>query len=284
MQRISSPQLDNILGAEFPILDHGFIRVIDYMGNDSSIVQAARVSYGAGTKSVSTDKALINYLMRHEHMTPFEMCVIKFHIKLPIFVARQWQRHRNSYNEISARYSEVQDEFYIPQEEDVKLQSKSNHQGRDEESQLPFEQVDKIRVDLKDTRNHCYRTYKELLDKGVARELARTTLPVSQYTEFYWTLNLRSLFNFIRLRIDSHAQFEIRVYAQRLAEITKLWVPDSYEAFSEYMLNSYTLSAKAHKVVNEYLKTGQLPSPDTCGLSKREYSDLLNSSIFEGVE
>lgn len=282
-ERAISTKLDRILGLEFKVLDKGFVRVVDYMGNDSSVVQAARVSYGAGTKSTNTDKALINYLMRHQHNTPFEMAVIKFHVKLPIFVARQWMRHRSSFNEISARYSQVQDEFYLPDIKDIKVQSSSNHQGRDEELNLDVLFAEQIANKIDSSKNTSYNTYSELLEKNIARELARTTLPVSQYTEFYWTVNLRNLLHFLKLRCDSHAQFEIREYADQILDIIKYWVPDSLEAFINYSMNAETLSEKAIQVINKYLREQILINQEESGLSKREYEELVGSSIFAGI-
>lgn len=287
-QRTSSEELNNILGKSFPLLNKGFIRVVDYMGDDSSVVQAARVSYGVGTKSVSTDKTLIDYLMRHEHNTPFEMAVIKFHVKLPIFVARQWMRHRTgSFNEISARYSEVQDEFYIPETKDIKPQSRTNHQGRDEAAGFEPAEVKYFKEHFTKNVEDSYTRYKSLVEEegipGVARELARTVLPVSQYTEFYWTVNLRNLLHFIKLRIDDHAQYEIRVYAMQLLKILESWVPHTAEAFTQFMLNAETFSSKALRVIHRYLKDQILISQAESGMSKREYNDLMKSAIFAGI-
>ena len=218
------------------VLDHGFIRVIDYMGNDTSIVQAARVSYGEGTKKSRDDRSLIFYLMRHWHSTPFEMCEVKFHIKLPVFVARQWIRHRTAnVNEYSARYSILDNEFYIPKFENLASQSNSNNQGRGEI--LKGSEADKVIQILKDDSLRNYQNYQEMLSqdnkKGLARELARMNLPTNIYTQWYWKIDLHNLFNFIRLRNDNHAQYEIRVYAEKIAKLVKSWVPVAFEAFTQ---------------------------------------------------
>lgn len=281
IQRTNSEELDKILGQQFKVLDKGFIRVVDYMGNDSSVVQAARVSYGEGTKKVNEDKALVDYLMRHQHSTPFEMCTIKFHVKLPIFVARQWQRHRaGSYNEISARYTEVKDEFYEPEPNNINPQSTKNHQGRDEKTLFIQDVEDKIIDRIKDTKDLAVRNYLELLKENVARELARTILPVSQYTEFYWTVNLRNLFHFLKLRTDSHAQYEIRVYADKICDLVKLWVPNSYEAFEKYSRRAITLSAHAISLLQFFFEHKVILNQEDSGMSKREYQELLESGIF----
>jgi thymidylate synthase (FAD) len=221
--------MDQVTGQTFPVLDHGFVRVVDVMGDDSSIVQAARVSYGAGTKKVSEDRALIWYLMRNEHMSPFEMCEIKLHVKLPLFVARQWLRHRTAnVNEYSARYSVMGKDFYVPAEGDVSAQSKNNKQGR--ESEL-MECAEEVRGIIRASSEGAYATYEGLLEKGVAREIARIVLPVNFYTEFYWKIDLRNLLHFVKLRADEHAQLEIRRYADVIVDVVKAWVPATYDAF-----------------------------------------------------
>ena len=222
-----------ILGGEIPVLDHGFVRVVDWMGDDSSPVQAARVSYGAGTKTKRADEKLIKYLMRNRHMTPFEMCEIKFHVKLPIFVARQWIRHRTAnVNEYSGRYSEMGSDFYVPDKEDIKYQSKTNKQGGDDEvpELIAAETCNLIRA----ASINSWETYKCLLDHDIARETARMVLGTNFYTEWYWKIDLRNLFNFLALRTDSHAQFEMRQYAHVIDKIVQDWVPVCHAAYKEH--------------------------------------------------
>lgn len=232
--------LESILGQEFPALDHGFIRVVDYMGNDSAVVQAARCSYGDGTKTVSEDRGLIRYLIKNRHTSPLEMCEIKLHVKLPIFVARQWIRHRTAnVNELSARYSVLKDEFYIP--ETFHMQSTDNKQGSGDE--LSEDSSNCIKDIMKESSDKSYSLYKTLLeDLDVSREIARTILPVSTYTEWYWKIDLHNLLHFLKLRCDKHAQKEIRVYADIILSIVKTWCPIIYEAFEEFVLNTQTLS------------------------------------------
>ena len=237
--------IEKLLYKDFPVLDHGFIRVIDYMGDDQSVVQAARVSYGKGTKKVSEDRGLIRYLMRHRHSTPFEMCEIKLHVKLPIFVARQWIRHRTaSINEYSARYSVLDKEFYIPSEKNLAIQSNINKQGRGKV--LSKNRSQEALKMLKDDAQKTYQTYEYLLNEtnegkiinknkeGLTRELARINLTLNTYTQWYWKTNLHNLMNFIQLRADDHAQYEIRVYAKIIFDIMKKWVPLTSEAFESY--------------------------------------------------
>jgi len=245
--------LDALTEAPTKVLDHGFVRLIDYMGDDGAIVQAARVSYGDGTKTPSDDRSLIRYLMRHRHTTPFEMCEIKFHVRLPIFVARQWMRHRmSSYNEVSGRYSVVKDEFYVPEEERYKSQSSENKQGS---SELSPENTLDMHDCLEDTASFCYKNYKRLLRENLARETARIVLPLSTYTEFYWKIDLHNLMHFLQLRIDKHAQYEIRVYAEKIAEIVKLWVPIAWEAFVDYRLETFTISRIEWFVIRSLLSS-----------------------------
>ncbi|POG51582.1 thymidylate synthase (FAD), partial [Wolbachia sp. wRi_2] len=230
-------EIDAILYEEHKVLDHGFIRVVDYMGSDSAIVQAARVSYGKGTKQISQDEALIKYLMRHHHTTPFEMCEIKFHVKLPIFVARQWIRHRTAnVNEYSARYSILDDEFYTPKPEQVAKQSDNNKQGSGEafDPDTSKEIIDSLTNDS----NLVYSHYEKFIEQGLAREIARTNLMLNYYTQFYWKIDLHNLLHFLKLRADKHAQYEIRVYAEVMLDIIKKWVPLAYNAFVEYCLES----------------------------------------------
>ena len=258
------------------VLDHGFVRVIDYMGNDTSIVQAARVSYGEGTKKSRDDKSLIFYLMRHWHSTPFEMCEIKLHVKLPVFVARQWIRHRTAnVNEYSARYSILDNEFYIPEVENLASQSSSNNQGRGDV--LEGEEADNIIQILKNDSLRSYKSYEEMLSqdnkKGLARELARMNLPTNIYTQWYWKTDLHNLFNFIRLRNDKHAQYEIRVYAETISKLVKKWVPFAFEAFEQYQLNSSHLSSNGLSCLKRLMK-GEDVSQDNSGMGKREWKEF----------
>lgn len=283
-----SQELEKILYQPFYVLDHGFVRVIDYMGNDSSVVQAARVSYGSGTKQINADIALINYLMAHKHTTPFEMCELKLHIKLPIFIARQWVRHRTaSINEYSARYSILEDEFYIPKAEHLSPQSKVNHQGRNFQNSLnPVEQQEVLDILIKDSQN-CYQNYLHLINQnsngetinenkqGLARELARMNLTLNCYTQWYWKINLHNLLHFLKLRADSHAQYEIRVYAEIILDIVKQWVPHSYNAFVNYQQNSKNFSQNALAVLQKLLHQ-QPVSQETSGLSQREWQELVD--------
>jgi thymidylate synthase (FAD) len=284
-KRVIAPALEEILYDPIPVLDHGFVRVVDYMGSDSSIVQAARVSYGKGTKSVNQDAGLINYLMRHWHTTPFEMCEIKFHFKMPIFVARQWIRHRTAnVNEYSARYSIMEDQFYIPNAEQLAAQSTKNHQGRSEESLSPEEAARVVQILTEDSKT-AYTHYEELMNtkadgsvidedkKGIARELARMNLPVNIYTQWYWKIDLHNLMHFLRLRADEHAQYEIRVYAEAMLDILKRWVPIAHEAFMNHRVQSVALSGRAKEVIRRRLN-GETVTQKDSGLSMREWSEL----------
>ncbi len=283
-----SNDLEEILYQPFEVLDHGFVRVVDYMGTDASVVQSARVSYGSGTKKVSTDNALINYLMAHRHTTPFEMCEIKFHIKLPIFVARQWIRHRTaSVNEYSARYSIMEDEFYIPKAQHLASQSKINHQGRDETRVLNSEEQKMVLNILKKDSENSYQNYLKMINQtasgdvldeskdGLARELARMNLPLNCYTQWYWKIDLHNLLHFIRLRIHPHAQYEIRVYAEIMLDIVKKWVPASYNAFVKNQKTGKNISGPALNVIKKMLN-GQKVSQAESGLSAREWGELEN--------
>lgn len=277
--------LEAILGEPIKILDHGFIRVVDYMGDDSAIVQAARVSYGKGTKTVNQDKGLINYLMRHWHTTPFEMCDIKLHVKLPIFIARQWIRHRTaSVNEYSARYSILDKEFYIPEPHILASQSTVNKQGREEG--LTAEEQQAILDILKGDANTCYKHYMEMLNQddetgepldpsksGLTRELARMNLNLNYYTQWYWKINLHNLLNFVRLRADSHAQYEIRVYADAILDIISKWVPHTYDAFMNYRMNAQQFSHSAMQVLKRML-AGEKVDFESSGLTKREWQEF----------
>lgn len=283
-RRAMVPALEDILYEPLPVLDQGFIRVIDYMGDDAAIVQSARVSYGRGTKKISNDRGLINYLMRHRHTSPFEMCEIKLHIKLPIFIARQWIRHRTAnVNEYSARYSVLEEAFYTPAAEHLAAQSQTNRQGRadvleGEESKAAQERIQAHSAE-------SYELYLSLLNedragevkhpdkKGLARELARMTLPLNTYTEWYWKIDLHNLLHFSTLRADSHAQYEIRAYAEVMLEVIKRWVPLAYEAFLDYRKEGAELSGKALDVVRRMIK-GEQVDQAASGLSPREWRDL----------
>lgn len=271
-------ETQDLLGKEVPCLDHGFVRLIDVMGNDAAIVQAARVSYGSGTKQVHEDRGLIRYLMRHQHTTPFEMVEFKFHIKLPIFVARQWIRHRTAnVNEYSGRYSEMKDEFYLPATDQVRAQSAVNKQGRADEP-LPPDVVSDIIDTMQESQQRQYSEYQRFLGQGLAREIARATLPVSNYTEWYWKIDLHNLFHFLRLRIDPHAQYEIRVYGDAMAALVKNIVPLAWEAFEDYMLNAVKFSAPELKVLASLLEAGTLTAEELQqrGLSGREAREFID--------
>lgn len=286
--RATVPAVEEVLFKPLPVLDHGFVRVVDYMGDDSAIVQAARVSYGKGTKQVNQDKGLINYLMRHWHTTPFEMCEIKFHVKLPIFVARQWIRHRTAnVNEYSARYSVLDKEFYIPQPEHLAPQSKKNHQGRSDEA-LSGEEAKRVLEILKNDAEQCYSHYEEMMNsdrdgnildenrQGLARELARMNLPANTYTQWYWKIDLHNLMHFLMLRADAHAQYEIRAYADVMIDVVKKWVPLAYDAFVDHRMNKVTLSGKAKEVVKRMIQ-GEKVTLEASGLTKREWEELMLS-------
>ena len=286
-KRVTVDALEKILYNAIPILDHGFIRVVDYMGDDTSIVQAARVSYGKGTKKVSTDAGLIKYLMRHWHSTPFEMCEIKYHVKLPIFIARQWIRHRTAnVNEYSARYSILDKEFYLPATENLATQSQNNRQGRGEV--LEGERAKNVLDILKKDAEQTYKNYETMLNVrydgtvidengiGLARELARMNLTLNTYTQWYWKTDLLNLMNFLRLRADSHAQFEIRAYADAMLDTLKKWVPITYEAFMDYRVGGTEVSLKGKAVVKKLIN-GEKVSIDQSGLSKREWNELMEA-------
>ncbi len=275
--RAVSPGMEAHLYKARDVLDHGFVRVIDYMGDDAAICQAARVSYGKGTKSVQNDEGLIRYLMRHWHSTPFEMCEIKLHVKLPVFVARQWIRHRTAnVNEYSARYSILDREFYIPRPEDLAAQSVVNNQGRGEA--LTGEEADRVLRYLKDDAGRAYDHYEEMISdegqQGLARELARMNLPANIYTQWYWKVDLHNLFHFLRLRADSHAQYEIRVYADAICEMVKDWVPAAYGAFEDYRLGGATLSGKAVECIRKMV-AGEEVTQETSGMSKGEWREFM---------
>jgi thymidylate synthase (FAD) len=283
--RATVAALEQILCEPLPVLDHGFVRVIDYMGDDAAVVQAARVSYGRGTRRVSEDQGLINYLMRHRHTTPFEMCEIKYHVKLPIFVARQWIRHRTAnVNEYSARYSILDNEFYIPSPEHLAAQATANRQGRDKVLEGPEAQhvLDLLREDAE----RAHAGYTELLNEdasgqaidparsGLARELARINLTLGFYTQWYWKTDLHNLLNFLSLRADQHAQYEIRAYAQVMLDTLRRWVPMTYDAFLEYQMNAATISATGLAVIRRLLAGDPVNQPSS-GLSPREWRELM---------
>ena len=284
-KRVTASELETILYQAIPVLDHGFIRVVDYMGDDSSVVQAARVSYGKGTKKVSTDAGLIKYLMRHWHSTPFEMCEIKYHVKLPIFIARQWIRHRTAnVNEYSARYSILDKEFYLPVPEHLATQSKNNRQGRGDV--VEGEQAKQVLEILKKDAEQTYNNYETILNErydgtvieenkiGLARELARMNLTLNTYTQWYWKTDLLNLMNFLRLRADLHAQYEIRAYADLMLDTLKKWVPITYEAFMDYRIGGTEISGKGKAVIQKLIK-GESVLMEGSGLSKREWNELM---------
>ena len=286
-RRATVPALEEILYEPVSVLDHGFVRTIDYMGDDAAVVQAARVSYGKGTKKVSDDAGLINYLLRHRHTTPFEMCEIKFHIKVPIFIARQWIRHRTAnINEYSARYSVLDREFYIPSLDQLASQSTQNHQGRGDV--LDGAEANEVLQILKEDSIRNYDHYVEMLNEdpdgnkidktrnGLARELARMNLTLNAYTQWYWKIDLHNLLHFLSLRADAHAQYEIRVYADAMLETVKRWVPITYNAFQQYRVGGINLSASALSVVKKLLAGDRITQEDS-GMSKREWRELMTT-------
>jgi thymidylate synthase (FAD) len=276
-RRAVSDGAESHLYVAHPVLDHGFVRLVDYMGDDGAICQAARVSYGRGTKSVQNDEGLIRYLMRHWHSTPFEMCEAKFHVKLPVFVARQWIRHRTAnVNEYSARYSILDREFYIPDRADLAAQSTVNNQGRGE----PLAEAEAARVLdwLKEDAARAYDHYEAMISQdgqqGLARELARMNLPANIYTQWYWKCDLHNLLHFLRLRADSHAQYEIRVYAEAMCRIVADWVPAAWAAFADYRMGGATLSATGVDVLQRRLR-GEVVTQETSGMSKGEWREFV---------
>ncbi len=278
MGKAHSAVADSLLDREFKVLDHGFVRLVDYMGNDDAIVQAARVSYGDGTKKVQEDRGLIRYLMRHRHTTPFEMVEFKFHVKLPIFVARQWIRHRSAnVNEYSGRYSVMKDEFYRPKLEDIQTQSQQNKQGRSEE-ELPESIRTAFLESLQQLQERAYAEYQGALGDNIARELARINLPLSLYTEWYWKIDLHNLFHFLRLRLDSHAQKEIRAYAVIMADMVRGVCPLAYEAFIDYYVNSLSFSGPEMEILAAHFTGVDLGIEALVGrgLSKREATELAD--------
>ena len=284
-RRVTVPALEEILYSPLPVLDRGFVRVVDYMGDDGAVVQAARVSYGRGTRKVSEDKGLIHYLMRHRHSTPFEMCEIKFHVKLPIFVARQWIRHRTAnVNEYSARYSILDNEFYIPAPAQLAAQSSRNRQGRGDV--LEGQEADHVLAMLRADSQRQYDHYAEMLNetetgealdsgkRGLARELARMSLTLNFYTQWYWKIDLYNLMHFLGLRADPHAQYEIRAYAEAMLATMQRWVPMAHAAFLEYRMNAASISATGLKVIQRML-AGETVEQKDSGLSPREWRELM---------
>ena len=281
-RRATVPALEAMLFQATPVLDHGFVRVVDYMGDDGAVVQSARVSYGRGTRAANEDRGLIRYLMRHRHSTPFEMCEIKYHVKLPIFVARQWIRHRTAnVNEYSARYSLMDREFYIPEARHLAAQSSSNRQGRGDvlEGEDAARVLDMLREDA--TRNYDHYAWmlneEEAGDRpGLARELARMNLTLNTYTQWYWKTDLHNLLHFLSLRADAHAQYEIRVYAEAMLETVKAWVPLTYEAFADYRMGAVVMSAQMLNIIRRML-AGEAVTAEASGLSKREWRELMET-------
>jgi len=284
-RRATVPALEEILYQPLPVLDHGFVRVVDYMGDDAAIVQAARVSYGRGTRKISEDQGLINYLMRHRHTTPFEMCEIKYHVKLPIFVARQWIRHRTAnVNEYSARYSILDNEFYVPAPEHLAAQAKTNRQGRGQ--MLEGAAARRVLDLLRHHAERAYAGYAELLNEdgsgmpidptrpGLARELARINLSLGFYTQWYWKTDLHNLMHFLSLRADPHAQYEIRAYAEAMLGTLERWLPMTHTAFLEYRMNAAVISATGLTVIRRLI-AGEKVEPETSGLSRREWRELM---------
>ncbi len=278
-RRVVAPGMEQHLYTAHQVLDHGFVRVIDYMGDDAAITQAARVSYGKGTKAVQNDEGLIRYLMRHWHSTPFEMCEVKLHVKLPVFVARQWIRHRTAnVNEYSARYSILDREFYIPATEHLNKQSVINNQGRGD----ALSEADSHRVleMLKADSARAYDNYETMIEDdaqggiALARELARMNLPANIYTQWYWKVDLHNLFHFLRLRADSHAQYEIRVYADEICRLVADWVPYAYKAFEDYRLGGAQLSQPAVEALRKMLKGEEVTAEDV-GMSAREWREFM---------
>lgn len=275
MGRCVVPEADELLDKEFPVLDKGFVRLVDYMGSDQRIVQAARVSYGEGTKTVRQDAGLIDYLLRNEHTSPFEQVVFTFHAKLPVFVARQWVRHRTArLNEISGRYSVMADEFYVPAPADVAEQSLDNKQGRKTEAMAP-DKAEEVRRAIKEVHEASYAGYRGLLDDGTARELARVVLPLSLYTEWYWQIDLHNLFRFLKLRMDPHAQREIRAYASVMRNLAAKVCPMAFESFERHLLGGVRFSDK------EFAALKCLLAGEAHGLTGKD-ADRFETKLKEG--
>jgi len=280
MSHITVPEAEKLLDQEIKVLDKGFVRLVDYMGGDARIVQTARVSYGEGTKTIRQDAGLIDYLLRHEHTSPFEHVIFELHCKMPIFVARQWIRHRTArLNEISGRYSVMKDEFYLPPRDQISLQSLDNKQGREKET-VPVELQDKVLELLKQDQSASYANYSEILNDGIARELARINLPLSMYTEWYWQMDLKNMLHFLKLRMDSHAQWEIQEYARAIATIVKAVCPMAYESFERHILRGAKFSSDEIAAINALLAGKPNPLEDK---RKAEFEGKLkgNLSLFE---
>jgi thymidylate synthase (FAD) len=277
MARIFVPEAETLLDKAFPVLDHGFVRLVDYLGGDARIVQAARVSYGEGTKTVREDRALIDYLLRNRHTSPFEQVILTFHVKMPIFVARQWIRHRTArLNEISGRYSVMRDEFYVPRPDEVRFQSRDNRQGGSGD-EVPGDLRERVIDALRRDQSATYGRYEDLLEDGIARELARINLPLSLYTEMYWQIDLNNLFHFLRLRMDWHAQYEIRAYGDAMATLVRAVAPLAYDAFEEHVLGARTFSAGELRVLLQAIDRDALAAAlEASDLRKTRRRELLD--------
>ena len=274
MAHITVSEAEKIIDKEIKVLDHGFVRLVDYMGSDARIVQTARVSYGEGTKTLREDAGLIDYLLRHEHSSPFEHVIFEFHAKMPIFVARQWIRHRTArLNEISGRYSVIKDEFYIPEASSINFQSKDNKQGRAIDD-VPAELKEKVISLLAEDQQNVYKNYEEMIDDDIARELARINLPLSTYTEWYWQMDLKNMFHFLKLRMDHHAQWEIQEYGRAMAKIVKAVCPLAYESFERHMVNGARFSSHELDAIKEMLDGKPNPLE---GRKLAEFKQKLNS-------
>ena len=274
MAHITVPAAEALMDKAIKVLDHGFVRLVDYMGGDDRIVQTARVSYGQGTKTVREDAGLIDYLLRHQHTSPFEHVVFEFHCKMPIFVARQWIRHRTArLNEISGRYSVMSSEFYLPPRDQIKLQSSDNKQGRNPED-VPVELQDKVLELLQRDQEATYKNYEELLNDDIARELARINLPLSMYTEWYWQMDLKNLFHFLKLRMDAHAQWEIQEYGRAIAQIVQAVCPNAYDSFDRHIVNAERFSANEIDAINKLVNGEENPLK---GRNLKEFQEKLES-------
>ena len=273
MAHIIVPEAEKILDKEIKVLDHGFVRLVDYMGSDARIVQTARVSYGEGTKTLREDAGLIDYLLRHEHTSPFEHVIFEFHAKMPIFVARQWIRHRTArLNEISGRYSVIKDEFYVPDSSSINFQNKDNKQGRAVDD-VPDNLKDKVISILSKDQEAVYKNYEEMIDDDIARELARINLPLSTYTEWYWQMDLKNMFHFLKLRMDHHAQWEIQEYGRAMAKIVKAVCPLAYESFEKHMVNGARFSEHELNAIRLMLDGKENPLE---GRKLKEFEQKLN--------
>jgi thymidylate synthase (FAD) len=279
MAHCTVSEAEEILDKEFPVLDKGFIRLVDYLGGDERVVQSARVSYGEGTKTYREDAALIDHLLRNDHTSPFEQVVLTFHVKLPIFVARQWIRHRTArLNEISGRYSVLKDDFYIPAPEDMASQSADNKQGRSDTA-LESAEAEKICNSLNVAQKKAYKEYSDLVEEGLARELARINLPLSLYTEWYWQIDLHNLFHFLKLRLDSHAQKEIRLYAEVVFDITKKVAPRCCASFEDHILGGVRFSRSEFAELKRRLKAGEPPDKNSKENQEKEDADLSGKAL-----